>query len=61
MENDNLEFVIDRDRDSDVMDNIRLKLLRSLTKVEEVHIEKYVNFYNNTIILNFVMEMILLN
>jgi len=56
MENDNLEFVIDKDRDSDIMDDIRLKLLHCLTKAEKSHIEKYVNFYNNTVVLNFVNE-----
>ena len=56
MENPNLEFIIDKDRDSESLDDIRIQLFNCLLNIEKVEIHKSVNFFNNTILLSFLND-----
>lgn len=56
MDNHNLEFIVDKDRDSDELDDIRIKLFVCLLGLDNIYIKKYINYFNNTILLNFVNE-----
>jgi len=56
MDNPNLEFIVDKDRDSDSLDNIRIKLFNCLLNSEEVNLQKNINFFNNTILLSFLND-----
>lgn len=54
MEYHNLEFIVDKNRDSDELDYIREKLFKCLLNIDDIQIKKNVNFFNNTILLNFI-------
>lgn len=56
MDNLNLEFVIDKDRDSDSLDDIRIKLFNCLLDIENIDLQKNFNFFNNTILLSFLND-----
>lgn len=54
MEYHNLEFIIDKSRDSDNLDHMIRKLFSCLLGLNDVEIKKNVNFFNNTVLLNFI-------
>lgn len=56
MENPNLEFIIDRDRDSDSLDDIRVELFNCLLEIKNISLQKNSNFFNNTILLSFLND-----
>lgn len=56
MENPNLEFIIDKDRDSESLDDIRIQLFNCLLNMEKVKIDKSINFFNNTILISFLND-----
>ncbi len=56
MENPNLEFIIDKDRDSDSLDDIRVELFNCLLEIKNITLQKNCNFFNNTILLSFLND-----
>ena len=56
MENPNLEFIIDKVRDSDSLDDIRIQLFNCLLNIKNIGVQKNYNFFNNTILLSFLND-----
>ena len=56
MENPNLEFIIDKVRDSDSLDDIRIELFNCLLNIKNIGVQKNYNFFNNTILLSFLND-----
>ena len=56
MENPNLEFIIDKERDSDSLDDIRIQLFNCLLDIKNTGVQKNYNFFNNTILLSFLND-----
>lgn len=56
MENPNLEFIIDKERDSDSLDDIRIQVFNCLLNIKNIALQKNFNFFNNTILLSFLND-----
>ena len=56
MENPNLEFIIDKDRDSESLEYIMIQLFNCLLNIENVEVHKSFNFFNNTVLISFLND-----